>query len=387
MKKILSILSLLLCGTMTFAQVKIADGIANGTVKSAVSGQTVTLTATPADGYYLESIEAVKTVDASNASRTRADIPVGGDYTLTKTSTSADRSQAATYTLTLAEGYGAYVTATFAARTAITASQVSLSALSFVYNGSNQKPTVTVTGLTEGTNYTVSYSETSWKDAGTYTVTVTGIDTYKGTPSKTWTISAAGGSLTAPKAVSNLVYSGKAQALISAGSSTTGTVKYSLDNKTYSTDIPQGTDAKEYTVYYKLEADKNHNDVAAASLKVSIAPKTVSAPTITLGETSFVYDGNEKKPTVTVKDGNTVIPAAEYSVGYTNNVNVGTATVTVTDVEGGNYTVSGSTTFKIFLKGDINGDNVVNVADIVKAINNGKSQDDIKEIENIIMNE
>ena len=37
--------------------------------------------------------------------------------------------------------------------------------------------------------------------------------------------------------------------------------------------------------------------------------------------------------------------------------------------------------------GDINGDNVVNVADIVKAINDGKSQDDIKEIENIIMNE
>ena len=583
MKKLLSILSLLLLGsTVTFAQVKIADGIANGTVKSAVSGQTVTLTATPADGYYLESIEAVKTVDASNAGRTRADIPVGGDYTLTKTSTSADRSQAATYTLTLPEGYGAYVTASFAARTAITASQIVLSAESLVYNGSDQKPTVSITGLTENADYTVSFNETSWKDAGTYTVTVTGIDTYKGTPSKTWTvtpktvtaptitlsetsyvydgqekkptvtvkdgdavipateysvsykdnvnvgtatvtitdveggnytvsgsttfaissadgsltppagisgliysgkaqalitagssttgtvkyslngstystdipqgtdakdytvyymvegdanhsgieaasfkvtiapktvtvtaedkskvygaddptltakvegligtdevtytlsrakgedvgeyaITASGdaaqgnysvtfvnnakltitvvdGTLTAPVAVSNLVYSGAAQALITAGSSTAGTMKYSLDGTTYSTDIPTGTDAKEYTVYYKVEADKNHNDVDAASLKVSIAPKTVSAPTITLSETSYVYDGQEKKPTVTVKDGDAVIPATEYSVSYKDNVNVGTATVTITDVEGGNYTVSGSTTFAI----------------------------------------
>ena len=37
------------------------------------------------------------------------------------------------------------------------------------------------------------------------------------------------------------------------------------------------------------------------------------------------------------------------------------------------------------LKGDINGDNVVNVADIVKAINDGKPQDDIDEMVNIIM--
>ena len=37
------------------------------------------------------------------------------------------------------------------------------------------------------------------------------------------------------------------------------------------------------------------------------------------------------------------------------------------------------------LKGDINGDNVVNVADIVKAINDGKAQDDIDEMVNIIM--
>ena len=190
-KKIFSILSLLLlCSTVTFAQVKIADGIANGTVTSAVSGQKVTLTATPADGYYLESISAVRTVDASAATRRGGDenIDVLGDYTLTKTSTSADRSQAATYQLTLDEGLGAYVTATFAARTAITASQVTLSATAFTYNGSNQKPTVTLTGLTEGVNCTVAFDQTAWTNAGTYSVSVTGSDNYKGTVTKTWKI-------------------------------------------------------------------------------------------------------------------------------------------------------------------------------------------------------
>lgn len=79
----------------------------------------------------------------------------------------------------------------------------------------------------------------------------------------------------------------------------------------------------------------------------SIKAKTVNNPTIQLSQGSFVYDGTEKKPTVTVKDGNNVIPASEYSVHYSNNVNKGTATVTISDNPGGNYTPSGSTTFTI----------------------------------------
>ena len=78
-----------------------------------------------------------------------------------------------------------------------------------------------------------------------------------------------------------------------------------------------------------------------------IAPKTVSTPTITLSGTSFEYTGEAIKPTVTVKDGETTIPAEEYTVGYSNNIEAGTATVTITDNEGGNYTVSGTATFTI----------------------------------------
>lgn len=80
---------------------------------------------------------------------------------------------------------------------------------------------------------------------------------------------------------------------------------------------------------------------------LTINPKGVSSPTIILSKSSYIYDGTAKEPTVTVMDDETVIPASEYTISYSNNTNVGTATVTITDKEGGNYIVSGSTTFTI----------------------------------------
>lgn len=78
----------------------------------------------------------------------------------------------------------------------------------------------------------------------------------------------------------------------------------------------------------------------------AIKEKTVTTPTIEV-TTPVTYNGTAQKPTVVVKDGANVILASEYSVSYENNTNAGAATVTVTDVAGGNYNVSGSTTFTI----------------------------------------
>ncbi len=227
---------------------------------------------------------------------------------------------------------------------------ISLSATSFVYDGQEKKPTVTVKdGNTTipASEYTVSYSNNI--NVGTATVTITDKNggNYVVSGSKTFQITAPSATLTPPSAKTGLVYTGSAQELVNAGSSTTGEVQYSLDGSNYSKAISKGTDAKTYTVYYKVKGDANHGDTEPATLTVTISPKTVSSPTITLSATSFVYDGQEKKPTVTVKDGNTTIPASEYTFSYSNNVNVGTATVTITDKNGGNYVVSGSTTFQI----------------------------------------
>ena len=43
---------------------------------------------------------------------------------------------------------------------------------------------------------------------------------------------------------------------------------------------------------------------------------------IELDNNGFIYDGTEKKPTVTLKYNETTIPSTEYTVAYTNNVNV-----------------------------------------------------------------
>ena len=77
-----------------------------------------------------------------------------------------------------------------------------------------------------------------------------------------------------------------------------------------------------------------------------IVPKPVT-PDIGLSFDSAVYTGEAIQPEVTVKDGDMVVPTGEYTVKYINNVNAGAATVVVTDKNGGNYMVNGSTTFII----------------------------------------
>ena len=152
---------------------------------------------------------------------------------------------------------------------------------------------------------------------------------------------------TAPAAIDGLTYSGSAQALVRAGSTAHGKLLYSLSKDgTYSETIPTGTDAGEYTVWYKVAGDSNHKDSQPESVTATIAPKTVTA-TVTVSGGSLTYTGDPLKPDVIVKDGDTVISPEEYDVSYRDNVNAGTATVTVRNKAGGNYTVSGSATFEI----------------------------------------
>ena len=77
-----------------------------------------------------------------------------------------------------------------------------------------------------------------------------------------------------------------------------------------------------------------------------INPKNV---TVKISEISDqIYTGNDIKPAITAFDGINEIPSSEYTVDYADNINAGTATVTVTDKAGGNYTFSQATqTFTI----------------------------------------
>lgn len=200
MKKLFSIFSLLLlCSTATLAdeeKVIIDDNIDNGSVSYTIDDATVSLTVTPSEGYYIKNIAAAKTINVSSISSTRADGPALGVYTVTRASESNDLSEQATYTFKLDEGLGAYVTAEFAARTEITDDMLTLSAASYVYDGSNHVPEVSVGSLTNGTHYTVNAQKTAI-NVGSYNLTVTGISIYKGELTATWSITQRGLTITA----------------------------------------------------------------------------------------------------------------------------------------------------------------------------------------------
>ena len=147
-----------------------------------------------------------------------------------------------------------------------------------------------------------------------------------------------------------LTYDGNPQPLVTGVTATNGTLAYSRNGAYYILSVPKETNAGTYTVWYKAQADAdgNYKDSPAICVEVTIAPKPVTNPVIELSSETFDYDGTAKKPDVVVKDGTTVIPASEYDVSYSNNVQIGTnATVTITAKTGGNYNVSGSRTFTI----------------------------------------
>lgn len=80
--------------------------------------------------------------------------------------------------------------------------------------------------------------------------------------------------VTAPTAKS-LTYSGSAQELVNAGSTTGGTMQYKVNDGSYSANIPEATNAGTYTVYYKVVGGEAYSDVDEASVSVTI--KAVAA--------------------------------------------------------------------------------------------------------------
>lgn len=91
------------------------------------------------------------------------------------------------------------------------------------------------------------------------------------------------------------------------------------------------------------------NYTGTASKTFTIKAAGIEGAEITLSQTEYIYDGTEKKPTVTVGlQRKALVEGADYQVSYTNNRNAGIATVTVTFC--GSYTGSASATFTIVPK-------------------------------------
>lgn len=128
-----------------------------------------------------------------------------------------------------------------------------------------------------------------------------------------------------------LTYNGSEQELVNAASTNGGTVKYSLDNKNWSTSIPTEKDAKEYTVYYKVEGNKNFKDADVQEITNKINPRTIDLN----WNKELTYNGKEQLPTATV---NNLADGDECEFNVTGaNRNAGTYEATATKVSNQNY--------------------------------------------------
>lgn len=226
---------------------------------------------------------------------------------------------------------------------------IELSGTSFEFTGEAITPTVV--SVKDGetvipeTEYTVSYSNNV--NVGTNaTVTITDKEggNYTVSGSTTFQITKVKATVTKAPTANTLTYTGQPQTLVTAGTATGGTMQYSTEeNGPYDTAIPTGTNAGEYTVWYKVAGDANHSDTQPMEVKVTISQASIAEAEVTLSPESFTYNGQSQTPTVTVKSNGNALTEGDYTVTYSGDTtNVGTVTVTVT----GNGNYSGTATEK-----------------------------------------
>lgn len=154
-------------------------------------------------------------------------------------------------------------------------------------------------------------------------------------------INKAVASITAAPTPNTLTYSGEAQYLINAGEAVGGTVVYSLtEDGEYTTSIPQGTNAGDYTVWYYVQGDANHNDSAKDSVSVNIAKAPL---TVTADAKAKIY--GDEDPTLTYTEegllgGDTLSSALTGALSREEGQNVGLYAITLGTLSADNYTIS-----------------------------------------------
>ena len=173
------------------------DGEGNnaaGTVVSNVSNGVCTLTVTPATGNYITAdyLTAVKTIDGGMAQAPRRTPVVDTTpISVAAVDATADPSGTTVYTLVMPSAeYGVEVTANFQQRKSIAGAVITLADDVYFHDGNAKEPTV-VSVVLEGTqlaeaDYVVSYENNI--EAGEATVRVTGLRTYIGEATTTFTI-------------------------------------------------------------------------------------------------------------------------------------------------------------------------------------------------------
>lgn len=136
-----------------------------------------------------------------------------------------------------------------------------------------------------------------------------------------------------PASKEKLVYDGTKQELVTAGETEHGTIVYALgedestapEDEKWQEEIPAGTDAVTYYVWYKVTGAEGYNDVLPACIPVTISKKSL---TITADSAEQSYTGNALTKNTYKSDGladpdeivSLTITGSRTDVGESNNV-------------------------------------------------------------------
>ena len=254
--------------------------------------------------------------------------------------------------------------------TAISGCDFYLNAIEFAYTGSAITPELYIYDgdkrLVKDTDYTVSFANNI--NPGQATATVTGTGSYTGTVTFRFNITRSTKDIsecTVNLSGTSFAYTGSAikpGVTVKDGNKTlTANTDYTVS---YSDNINAGTGRVTITGIndYTGSVQKTFTIAADTRTDISGCKMTIRSGSI------FNYTGSQVKPTVVVKDGNTTLAnGTDYTVTYSNNVNEGMATLTVTGK--GNYKGSLSRRFAIkrntvCKSGDLDRDGIINEWDI-----------------------
>lgn len=211
-----------------------------------------------------------------------------------------------------------------------------------VYNGSEQKPEITVMDgtiiLREDIDFTASYSNNI--NAGIGTVVITGKGNYQGSKEMTFEIHAKQIEEVKVLPINNQIYTGEAltpDVIVKDGDSTL------IKDKDYTVTYQDNTDVG--TAIVEVIGKGNYQGRKSISFRIG---KDMQQVTVAKPE-NVIYQGAAFTPDILVTDGEKELKKGEdYTLAYRNNVDAGTATVIVTGM--GDYIGEQEVTFEIKAK-------------------------------------